>query len=462
MTYADIGAIIDPFKTIMSLLAELTTVKDELSASNEERSRVNRNNTRLCVENRGLKSEVAMLRSENERLNGVIARLGGSVVEKDSSNSSIPPTQQPIAKKIVQHTTSLRKPTGRKPGGQKGHVGRTLAKSDKPNIAIDHKVTICPHCGKPIPEGTSQTCEKTVQVVDVSGPMQPCSISNHNYYSIICPHCNEIVTAPSVTGDCKSVMYGPKLQTMVIYFSVVHSIPYNRIAEIMRDLFMVSSFSEGTVKNLLAKNKEKATPAYNGILPYIAKAKAAGMDETGAYINGELSWFWCLQSRKYCYVFADDSRGMLALERHGILSHLKDLVLCTDRHRTYFNIEVKGHQVCIVHLLRNLQYLNDLNGEQHWSSDIQDLLREAIHTKNTKPPEEINPEPFKKRMRELLEQDVSPYEVGKKRHDFLTMQKGLIGCEEYIFTFLEHPDVPGHNNSSYPNFLVIQTFNAAV
>lgn len=198
-------------------------------------------------------------------------------------------------------------------------------------------------------------------------------------------------------------MYGPVLQAMVVYFSSVQSIPYNRIAEIMKGIYMIPTFSEGTVKNLLAKNLQKATPVYDSILNHIAKAKSAGMDETGVYVGGKLWWFWCLQSVRFCYVFADESRGLLALERHGILAHLVELMLCTDRHSTYFKLLVRGHQVCLVHLLRNLQYLCDLNKNQHWASDVQELLREAIHSSKTDSPETIDVENFKRRLRQLLE-----------------------------------------------------------
>lgn len=93
----------------------------------------------------------------------------------------------------------------------------------------------------------------------------------------------------------------------------MQSVLYNQTVGIMKDIFMVPTFSEGTVKNILSKNKEKATPIYNSILTYIEKSKAAGMDETGAYINQWLCWFWCLQCPKYCYVFADESRGIKTL-----------------------------------------------------------------------------------------------------------------------------------------------------
>ena len=52
-----------------------------------------------------------------------VEKLGGSKVEMDSTNSSVPPTQQSIAGQAVLRTRSLRKPSGRPSGGQKGHVG---------------------------------------------------------------------------------------------------------------------------------------------------------------------------------------------------------------------------------------------------------------------------------------------------------------------------------------------------
>jgi transposase len=447
MTYEDLSAVTDPMEAIKSLFAEMSSVKEDLSATRSEVARLNRVNSRLAVENGRLRNKVSLLEKENGQLRAEIGRPGGRKVEKDSTNSGIPPTKQPIGKQTAQHTRSLREPSGKPAGGQKGHEGHTLLKSGSPNRTEPHKVKVCPFCGCQIPDDAEQVPVKTVQVFEIAGPMQPCSITGHEYYSAVCPHCHRSVRAGSVTGSCKTVMYGPVLQTMVVYLSAVQSVPYNRIAEIMRDIFMVPSFSEGTVKNLLARNREKATPVYDSILSFIGKAKAAGMDETGAYVNKKLCWFWCLQCPGYCYVFADESRGIPALERHGILSHLEDLILCTDRHGTYFKLKVRGHQVCLVHLLRNLQYLSDLNRDQQWSSNVQKVLRDAIHQSNTRPPGEINVETFRKRLRRLLGQDVSRFECTES-NDFQALQNGLINCEDYIFTFLENPEVPHHNNSS--------------
>ena len=59
---------------------------------------------------------------------------------KNSNNSSIPPSKdenRPFKSK------SLRKKTGRKPGGQKGHKGTTLELTSNPDVTIDHAPEYC-------------------------------------------------------------------------------------------------------------------------------------------------------------------------------------------------------------------------------------------------------------------------------------------------------------------------------
>lgn len=150
-----------------------------------------------------------------------------------------------------------------------GHEGHSISKTQTPDGTEDHKAEVCPHCGCAIPDDAEQTCVKSIQIIDITGVLFLSCVTEHKVYSTICPHCHEIVIGDSPTGNCKKTMYSPKLQTLVVYLSVVQSIPYNRIAEIVKDIFMVSTFSEGSIKNILKKNKEKATPIYDSILDYI-------------------------------------------------------------------------------------------------------------------------------------------------------------------------------------------------
>ena len=72
-------------------------------------------------------AEIAALRAENATLRTQVGQLLQRVQElearlaKDSHNSSKPPSSDPPFKKPPPR--SLRTPSGKKPGGQKGHPG---------------------------------------------------------------------------------------------------------------------------------------------------------------------------------------------------------------------------------------------------------------------------------------------------------------------------------------------------
>src|SRR5262249_32342584 len=70
-------------------------------------------------------------------------------VNRNSSNSSIPPSDNPLnAPKPVVNT-----PSGRKPGGQRGHPGhhRHRIPRDRVKNFVPYVPTICAHCETPLP-----------------------------------------------------------------------------------------------------------------------------------------------------------------------------------------------------------------------------------------------------------------------------------------------------------------------
>ncbi|HZI17796.1 MAG TPA: DUF6444 domain-containing protein, partial [Pyrinomonadaceae bacterium] len=86
----------------------------------------------LQTRNERLQAEVSDLRGHNLRLQRRNAEPE-ALLAKDSYNSSRPPsTDPPWAKR----TKSLRRPSGRRPGGQVGHPGERLRFSEGPNRTV--------------------------------------------------------------------------------------------------------------------------------------------------------------------------------------------------------------------------------------------------------------------------------------------------------------------------------------
>ncbi|PWR69806.1 hypothetical protein DK846_16655 [Methanospirillum lacunae] len=63
----------------------------------------------------------------------------------NSSNSSIPPSKNPLNKKVKRNHNSREK-TGKPPGGQPGHPGKTLVSKNEPDDVIDYTSDFCSHC----------------------------------------------------------------------------------------------------------------------------------------------------------------------------------------------------------------------------------------------------------------------------------------------------------------------------
>ena len=65
-------------------------------------------------------------------------------------------------------------------------------------------------------------------------------------------------------------------------------LPFDRLGEIMRDLFACDSFSEGTLANFDANCSRRLEPVETAIHDLAAASPVAGFDETGVRATGSL------------------------------------------------------------------------------------------------------------------------------------------------------------------------------
>src|ERR1051325_3172060 len=108
-----------------------------IDALSEDIGRLRRQISRLKAALGEARGEVDWLRRRNTELE--------KLVTKDSYNSSRPPsTDPPWAKR----TKSLRRPSGRRVGGQPGHAGHTLRLTQTPQRVIAHRPAKCRHCSR--------------------------------------------------------------------------------------------------------------------------------------------------------------------------------------------------------------------------------------------------------------------------------------------------------------------------
>jgi transposase len=186
-------------------------------------------------------TENATLRAENFALKELITGLQGKIAELErrlglnSSNSGKPPSSDGLKKPA--RTRSLREPSGKKRGGQKGHPGETLRQVATPDAVVNHYPELCAGCGAALTTAMA-TSHAARQVFDLPEPRPPV-VTEHRAHVCACAQCGTRTSAAFPQEVTAPVQYGPRIGAIVVYLLHGHFLPEDRLAELMRDLFGV-------------------------------------------------------------------------------------------------------------------------------------------------------------------------------------------------------------------------------
>ena len=420
--------VTDISKVLRDMTAEMRLMNKTINQQYAEIAKLNRNIESLNHQIRKKDKELARLRDRLSQYESP---------DNNSGNSSTPPSKERMKDEIVRRTKTLRKPSGKKPGGQKGHEGHRLSCTATPDEVVDDTPNYCTNCGESLADA-ERVLDYVTQVVSI--PELKPVVKEIRHYIMICKNCGErIRTAPRHRSN--DVVYDASVKSLVVYLNVVQFLPYGRISGFLHDVIGLSP-SEGSLVNWVNEAKRNAQPIVDKIKEYVMSSNVVGFDESGCYCNKRLDWAWIAQTVYYTLLFRASGRGSKVLADQFGYS-LERMTAVTDRHSAYFALHFLNHQVCLAHLLRELQYLSELNTGQKWSERVANLFRKAIHERNTHPTGIIDKTSWLDRLDSLLKQNIS--NLGKK---FDALKKGLIKCRDYIFNFLEDPVIPSDNNGS--------------
>ena len=376
------------------------------------------------------------LEAENSDLK---RRLSKYEHPKNSNNSSIPPSKDENRPK----RKSLRETSGLKPGGQKGRKGNTLKMVETPDIIKEHSPSYCKCCGESL-DGALAICKGKRQVYDI--PKIEIKVTEHQIYTKQCK-CGHI-TEGEYPGEANApVSYGNNIESLIGYFHTRQYIPFKRMKEIFGDVFN-APISEGGIHYILDKLVTKAQPAYELIKQKLQSniKYAIGSDETGVKVNGHKHWAWTWQNEEATFITITDNRGQISIDQ-TFKDGFKNSVLVHDCWASHFNTDAKTHQICIAHLLRDLNYLNELY-EHKWGQATKLLLQIALSLEKQMSVADYyvhNPRrlQMESRMDFLLTCNLPPH-----KKELIRFQNRLKKYREYIFTFLYRPEVPPDNNAS--------------
>lgn len=416
-----------------------------------------------------LQQNVKSMNDNMTEMNGTIGELtdavkalGSSLREKNnknSSNSSKPPSSDGYSKPAPR---SLRKKSGKKPGGQKGHKGHGLKKVKADEIKeIKHYPQQCMECPNFASCLSLMSSIKTGHVYEIKTIVID---EEHKVFSIYCPMYERILNGDMPEKVKSTQQYGNSIKAEVIKLWSIGVTSIQRTGELVSAYFK-RMISEATVAKIISGFSKKCKDLAGRIKEYLKSCKVKGADETGLRADGVLHWLHVVCNDKATYLYVDKKRGFTAIVNNGLLTTAFG-TLVHDCWSAYFKLDNMIHAICLAHIQRELRgaALRE-NDHAEYFEMFEKLLLEMWQAKldaveaglDKLEEEKINQ--FRIRFRAKIEEGLKIFKKPKKKKHALRLGKmpegktrslllRLQDREDEVFRFLEDFDVPYSNNES--------------
>ena len=262
-----------------------------------------------------------------------------------SSNSSIPPSKDPLNKKVNKVRNSREK-TGKLPGGQPGHPGKTLLPKITPDDVIDYKPEICSHCNSILLADNQEFIEER-QEVEI--PVVQAQYIAHRIFACICPQCNGLNKGEFPPHIQHKIQYGLRLTAFVAYLAAYQLIPVKRLTETLTDL-LGCPISQGTVINMTQRVSSNLDEFMETVKNLLINSPVIHNDETGGKKGKEKRWLHVASTPLLTLYGIFLSRGKEAIDALGILPNYFGVVV-HDFWGPYKSYPCK-HAYCNAHIIR--------------------------------------------------------------------------------------------------------------
>jgi transposase len=250
----------------------------------------------------------------------------------NSTNSSKPPSADPNRKK------EPRQNTGKKVGGQNGHVGITLKKVDNPD-----RIEVIDVDRRKLPAGQyRQVGFESRQVFDIDISR----IVTEYRAQILEDDKGSRFVATFPEGVTKAAQYGTGIKAHSVYMSQFQLVPYSRVQDYFADQVQIP-ISEGSIFNFNNEAYHLLADFENRAKDELAASELAHADETGINIGGKGHWLHSVSNDLWTVYHPHEKRGTEAMNDMGILPRFKG-TLCHDHWKPYYKYDCT-HALCNAH-----------------------------------------------------------------------------------------------------------------
>jgi transposase len=297
---------------------------------------------------------LALVQSYEERIALLENRLGDleNRLKLNSTNSSKPPSSDPIGMKRRPPAPASRKKRGGQPGHRKSH--RSLLPPEKIRETTHCKPATCRRCGHGL---VGDDPEPLIHQVAELPKIEPI-VDEYRLHRLNCPTCGE-TTCGTLPLGVPTGCFGPYLQAVLAMFAGVYRLSKRQIQQMTADLFTLS-ISTGMIPKLERQSATALEAPYNELATSVHQAEVVNIDETSWRENRRKVWLWATVTGFFTvFTVAKNRSGEVA---KALLGTKDGQVVGSDRFSAYDWIMTRWRQVCWAHLRRDFQAMIDRGG----------------------------------------------------------------------------------------------------
>jgi len=292
-----------------------------------------------------LQAQVVALQAEVAQLREQLGR--------NSQNSSQPPSSDaPRAPRRPPHT-----PSGRKPGGQKGHTGhgRKLIPVEQVQRVIDLKPTQCHDCGALLLGEDAQPVRHQVTGLPRIEP----EVTEYRQQTLTCLACGAQTQAER-PPDMPAGSFDPRVQATVGYLTGRMGASQRDVEEILQTLFHLD-LGLGSIPAQEDQVSAALAEPVQAVQAYVQEQPVQNVDETSWREKTKRTWLWINTTPLVTFFLVIATRGAKGAQQ--MLGTVVKSIVGSDRWSGYNWLDPQQRQACWAHLKRDFQALVERGGE---------------------------------------------------------------------------------------------------
>lgn len=358
-----------------------------------------------------------------------------------SSNSSVPPSANPIG----APRPTVKKPTGRKPGAQIGHVGRgrRLLPVEKMDAVIEHRPTVCRQCHALLDQTAGSQVVGRHQVAEL--PEVAVTLSEHQSLCCRCDRCGA-VTRGLIPPEIAASSTGPRLTAAIGILGAWVKGSRRAVAEVVAKT-LGCPIALGSIGARERELSDALEHPYLDLAASVSLAPVKYVDETSWKLHGQDRWLFVAANLHQAVFRIEKSRTHPSLLR--LLNGKARGTICSDRCGIYDLWPLHRRGVCWAHLKRDFVAVVERGGAGEAigqqaleiTAGVFDRWHQFKARQVTRTQLCRGIEPLRSQMHQALEAGAG---CGQKK--IAGLCRRLLKCEQALWRFADTPGLEPTNN----------------